>query len=282
MAGGFTLLVFILFAVPFIQPSPVPEVALESPTATSPLATSGSPTSLPSATPTVQIAALPPSDGTCPSPHDARDEERVSLEVYWWCIGPAITSDGQWDDSQFQLKVRLGITANPRGDTDVKIGTATPSTLRVLIPYATDAGWSPPPLTVAAGDKPECVYIDGVAYWAIPPNVNGDAQLGPEGTYNFASHWDPSDWGHPDGVLSPGEYVGDTSHADHPTTPDQRGRTSSDLVFTLPITAYAGLYGIALFDTASTTNAGNWTLLAVCTQVDGCMNEQNRQDPALF
>lgn len=281
--GSITLVSFIAFAVPVLLGPPSTGGSTQaSPTSQGTPTSSPTPDVLPSDTPELRIAALPASDGTCPSPQDARGEERVEIEVYWWCIGPAITGDGQWDDSQFQLKVRLGITANPRGSTDVDISTAMPSTIRVLIPYTEDHGWSPPPKTAAGGDKPECVYIDGAAYWAIPPNANDDAQIGPDGSYNFASHWNPADWGHPDGLLTPGEFIGDRSRAEVPSSPDQRGRTSSDLIFTLPAMAYAGLYGVALFDTGSSADASQWVLLAACEQVRGCMNEQNRQDPSTF
>ncbi|MCI0155739.1 hypothetical protein KNO15_03395 [Leifsonia shinshuensis] len=141
-------------------------------------------------------------------------------------------------------------------------------------PAAQDESWG--------GDKPYCVYIDGVAYWAIPPNVNDDAQVGPGGMYNVASHWDPGDWGHPDGVLRPGDYLGDASHASTSVLPDQRGRTSTDLVFTLPATAAAGFYGVALFDTETSADASKWTLLATCEQAKGCLNQNNRMEPSAF
>jgi hypothetical protein len=202
--------------------------------------------------------------------------------VYWWCVGSAITAAGEWDTSQFQLKLRLGVTANPRGTIGVDVGTTAPSGLRVLVPYSEDFSWSPPSKTAAAGDKPVCVYIDGVPYWAIPPNVNDDAQKGPDGSFNFASHWDPGEWGHPDGILSPGEYLGDASHSEEPALPNQRGRSSTDLVFTVPVSAASALFGIALFDTGSKTEPSTWTLLDACQQVNACLNNNNRRDPSTF
>lgn len=229
-----------------------------------------------------KVAPLPTPSGACPTPHDARAEQRAKLEVFWWCYGSAVNGAGEWDDKQFQLKMRLGITADPRGTVPVDIRTSTPSTIRLLIPYSKDLVWTPPPATAAAGDKPQCVYIDGVPYWSIPPNVNDDAQMGPDGGYNFASHWDPNDWGYTDGLLKPGNYIGDASHADAQSTPDARGRTSADLVFTLPASAIQAIYGVALFDTQQNPDASTWTLIGACEETAGCMTTDNQIAPSAF
>ncbi|WP_133241725.1 hypothetical protein [Microbacterium sp. Gd 4-13] len=265
--------VFGLIPAPVDPPTADPEASLD---------TTGSPRATPTVTPEPKVASLPPSDEACPAPGDARLEERVELEVYWWCTGPAVAAGGGWDHTQFQLKVRLGITAEPRAAGSVRIGTSPPSTIRILVPYADTLHWMPPTKTVAAGDKPICVYVDGVPYWAIPPNINDDAQKGPDGSWNFASHWEPGDWMQSDELLSPGEYVGDRSHAEQPTSPGQRGRNSTDLVFTVPADAMDAMYGLALFDTGTGADASTWTLLDGCLQIERCMNESNRRHPATF
>lgn len=275
--------------VPYLlTPEATQSVAGQStsnPSQTTPTPATATPTPLAIPTPTVAapaVAPLPTGGGDCPSPHDARSERRVDVEVFWWCLGYAINEAGEDDGTQFQLKVRLGITANPRGTTPVSISTGSPSTIRLLVNYFPDLAWTPPPGTAAAGDKPVCVYIDGVPYWAIPPNVNDDAQMDNDGVYNFASHWDPADWGHPDALLLPSEFIGDDSHSEDPAGSDGRGRSSADLVFTVPIESYRSIYGIGLYNTAPSPDPTAWTLLGDCKQTEGCMSESNRRSPSTF
>lgn len=258
--------------------------APSAPATTTPSAAATEPAPAPVAAP------LPPSDGTCPAAKDAQTRPRVEIEVYWWCTGNAITDDGNIDITQLQLKVRLGIAVDDEASSEVNVGISRPSAIRLLVPYTPNLIWHPPPKTDAAGDEPTRVNIAGAAYWAIPPNVNDDWQeatvSGEDGTSisvtNFASHWDPAAWGFPDGILEPGESIGDASRAEEPTTSDKRGNTSTDLVFTMPVEAYEAVRGIALFDTSSGPDSSEWVSLGICEQTDGCMSTANQIDPAMF
>lgn len=150
-----TSVLALLSAAPFvlsffpISPIEVPASAATS----SPARPSTVPPTLPSVTPVPQVGALPESDGTCPTPRDARAQERVTVEIYWWCTAPAVNAEGEWDYTPFQLKMRLGITANPRGSGAVVVQVGAPSSLRFLIPYTKDVEWNPPPKTKAGGGQ---------------------------------------------------------------------------------------------------------------------------------
>lgn len=102
--GGGALLVLLVVAalvIPSLSPAthqplisgPSPSPNLPSPP--------GSPSLPPQVNHVSRVAPLPVSNGSCPTPHDARAEQRVKIEVFWWCIGSAITGSGEWDDTQF-------------------------------------------------------------------------------------------------------------------------------------------------------------------------------------
>jgi hypothetical protein len=239
------------------------------------------PVDIPSPSPTPQTAPLP--DGDCPTPSDLTNENKVSLTVYYWCRGFAVLPSGDYDPNQFQLKVRLGISNMPQNQESIRVSLDNPSPLRVLIPYTSESpGWNPPTKTAANGDKPVCVTIKGSVYWAIPPNINDDAQKSVDGNWNFASHWHPEYWGYSDGILPVNSFIGDDTRASQPTTPDKRGNTNTDLVFTLPGLATTNLYGLVLFDTKNSNDASQWRILGACEQAKGCMTLENQLDPSTF
>lgn len=82
--------------------------------------------------------------------------------------------------------------------------------------------------------------------------------------------------------MKPGSYMGDSSHGDAESGPDARGRTSADLVFTLPTSAFNAIYGIAMFDTKQSPDASTWTLVGTCEETVGCMTPTNQMAPSAF
>jgi hypothetical protein len=146
--------------------------------------------------------------------------------VVYWCKGQVYLPDGTEDHHHLQIKLRPRISVNSM--QPVAIGIGNPSALRLLVrSNALPGDWGAPARTRAAGDRPVLVQWNGQQVWAVPPNVNGDAQPTAGQYYSgFATDWHATSVGHGSSYFSPLVYG-----ADH--RPDEQG----DLVFQLPVDA---------------------------------------------
>lgn len=172
----------------------------------------------------------------------------VEICVVAWCRGSLLNPDGTERTDQGQIKLRPRIINNQSTELDITIDN--PSAVRILLATEDVPGrWRPPPKTAAGGDAPVLVEWQGRSYWAVPPNVPGDAR---QITFEengiiyrmydgFATYWDAPT------TLESGAILY------HPIRRDGEGRgiRETDLVFNLPIEADGSisLYGLSIIDT---------------------------------
>jgi hypothetical protein len=183
--------------------------------------------------------------GPCPKP-DPTDPRLPSAEVrvVYWCKGSVLAADGTLDKSQVQIKLRPRILNNTSEVIDTSI--SNPSAIRLLVTgKQVDVRWRAPQKTARAGDRPSIVECNGGTFWAIPPNVPGDAKVvaGPDGIRSYDGF--ATIWG---GVDSVG--AGQSLYF-----PLRRNLTGSviqegDLVFQLPVEDDGSIriYGLALVE----------------------------------
>lgn len=159
-----------------------------------------------------------------PNPSDVALPD-IEICVTHWCQAIFRREDGEIDESQVQIKLRARIINN--SDLPIDLSISNSSAMRLLVrSQSLPAGWTPPPLTAGSRDLPVLVNWEGGKYWAIPPNVPGDARLVGDGTEfdGFVTSWDA-------GVIQPGEsYYRKLRHS-APNLPIQEG----NLVFQVPM-----------------------------------------------
>ncbi|MFI8977162.1 hypothetical protein ACIGO9_30065 [Nocardia asteroides] len=205
--------------------------------ATSPVPTTVTTTVPPTATPLDQTVGCPH------KPPAAKEPAYISIIA--WCHFPMFNADGTASQNRQQLKLRPCITNETDGVLDLSITkTETRSAALRLLVTAVDlpGSWNPPPATAAKGDRPVRVNWRNNSYWAIPPNVPGDAALVPD-------------------LSRPGELTFDgfsTIWDDTQLTPDNRvfyrpvvwegnwPKQEADLVFNLPLAESSQLKVFAL------------------------------------
>ncbi|MDX6585271.1 MAG: hypothetical protein QOI10_4455 [Solirubrobacterales bacterium] len=174
----------------------------------------------------------------------------VEVCIIAWCRGTVLDSTGKPIKDQGQIKLRPRIINN--ASTPLSVSIERPSALRLLVSTNDVPNrWKPPPGTVRGGDIPQLVEWNGVKYWAIPPNVPGDArpvQFEEGGitytTYDgFATYWDAT-------VLQSGGILYKPIVRDS----DGHGRRETDLVFNVPAEPDGSLavFGLAVVDPATT------------------------------
>jgi hypothetical protein len=146
---------------------------------------------------------------------------RLEICVVDWCKGDVFNDNGVVADRR-QLKIKPRILNN--GSQPINITITRPSALRLLVPLTKGPyPWKPPPRTSRAGDRVVAVSWNGHRYWAVPPNVPGDARMTPSGFYTgFATAWD--------GTSLPAESV----YYRAVTYRNGRAVRRGDLVFELP------------------------------------------------
>ncbi len=242
MAAGVILLFTVVGIAALVRFGPWPSPNLDPSHGVNPERTAR-PSSLPTATPTAPPSGLPVSSaGGCPLP-DPTDPSLPSVEVtvVYWCRADALTSDGQVDPKNLQVKLRprlVNNTAHP-----ISISIKNPSTIRLLVTgKQVDQRWSPPPRTRKAGDQPMLVECNGGTFWAIPPNVPNDVATA--GNSGYYTGW--ATWGWDDIEIGPGSAYFKPLRHNADGTPVYEG----DLVFQVPLDndGQVRIYGLAVID----------------------------------
>lgn len=194
----------------------------------------------------------------CPPP-DPTDRQlpEVDICVVYWCKADVYDPEtGELLADQLQIKLRPRLINN--SSEPVRIEIASPSAMRLLVQGKDlDERWRPPVKTSAAGDTPILVEWHGAQYWAVPPNVPGDAQLTPYGFWDgFVTVWDGF-------MLEPGgSYFKPLTYQSN-----GRPRREGNLVFQLPTDddGSVRLAGLAVVDVSGAeprviqvANADDW------------------------
>ncbi|WP_141751423.1 hypothetical protein [Rhodococcus sp. 1139] len=159
-----------------------------------------------------------------PNPSDVALPD-VEICVTHWCQATFRREDGEVDEGQVQIKLRARIINNSNVPLDLSISNS--SAMRLLVrSQSLPEGWTPPPLTAGSRDLPVLVNWEGGKYWAIPPNVPGDARPVGDGTDfdGFVTSWDA-------GIIQPGESYYRKLRYSAPNVPIQEG----NLVFQVPM-----------------------------------------------
>jgi hypothetical protein len=151
--------------------------------------TTPAPTATKSADPLANQAALGSYEACGPEAIVSRPLPKAEICVIYWCKGEVFSTTGRLSRTSLQIKLRPKITNNSDHALDVRVGQ--PSSILLLVSDK-DARrrWEPPPLTERSGLRPRLLQVNGNSYWAIPPNVNGDATSAGNGYYTgFMSTW---------------------------------------------------------------------------------------------
>jgi hypothetical protein len=165
----------------------------------------------------------------CGNPAEASKPPKIQICVVFWCKGDVYSlTAGELDDSQMQIKIRPQIFNSSPDPLSISI--ANPATIHLVVDARSLPGsWQPPPNTVKAADRPVQVSWKGGQYWAIPPNVNGDASETSSGFYTgFATDW------HVDSVSPGGSYLAPLEYKPE-YLPRQIPKNDGDLVFQVPL-----------------------------------------------
>jgi hypothetical protein len=200
-------------------------------------------------TPTEGAHTPPGSDVGSVSSHDSCGPDApvshplpvAEICVIYWCKGEVFTLAGRRSRTSMQVKLRTKITNNSDKPLDVRL--SQPSAIVLLIGGSNaNRRWDPPPLTARSGVTPRRVGVDGATFWAIPPNVNNDVAVAPNGYYTgFASTWTVQS-------IAPGSSYLETSR-------DSSGQLvhNGNLVFEVPMDTAGAIHpvGIALLDRMS-------------------------------
>ena len=133
------------------------------------------------------------------------------------------------------------------GTDELNISIEKPSPIRLVVNSgALPGGWNPPPATAEAGDAVVPVFWSGHQYWAVPPNVNGDAYPTPSGYYTgLATSW------HAETIQKGSSYFAPLED-DPRYLPEKRPKQDGDLVFQVPLDANGAVpvIGLAYVSTA--------------------------------